>query len=27
MKALETWLGFLAACWNISLSPGAGAIA
>ncbi|WP_122210126.1 LysE family transporter [Pseudomonas viridiflava] len=25
--ALETWLGFLAACWIISLSPGAGAIA
>ncbi len=25
--ALETWLGFFAACWVISLSPGAGAIA
>ncbi|MCF5029306.1 LysE family transporter [Pseudomonas syringae] len=25
--ALETWLGFFAACWIISLSPGAGAIA
>ena len=25
--ALETWLAFLAACWIISLSPGAGAIA
>lgn len=24
---LETWLAFLAACWVISLSPGAGAIA
>jgi len=24
---LHTWLGFLAACWIISLSPGAGAIA
>lgn len=24
---LETWLGFFAACWIISLSPGAGAIA
>ena len=24
---LETWLAFLAACWIISLSPGAGAIA
>ncbi|EGH49816.1 hypothetical protein PSYPI_48420, partial [Pseudomonas syringae pv. pisi str. 1704B] len=22
-----TWLGFFAACWIISLSPGAGAIA
>jgi len=25
--SLETWLGFFAACWVISLSPGAGAIA
>ncbi|MFZ6048288.1 homoserine/homoserine lactone efflux protein [Pseudomonas sp. CR3202] len=25
--ALETWLAFLVACWVISLSPGAGAIA
>jgi len=25
--ALETWLAFFAACWVISLSPGAGAIA
>ncbi len=25
--AFETWLGFFAACWIISLSPGAGAIA
>lgn len=25
--ALETWLGFFTACWVISLSPGAGAIA
>ncbi|TLX58814.1 homoserine/homoserine lactone efflux protein [Stutzerimonas nosocomialis] len=25
--ALHTWLGFLVACWIISLSPGAGAIA
>ena len=25
--ALQTWLAFLAACWVISLSPGAGAIA
>lgn len=25
--SLETWLAFLAACWVISLSPGAGAIA
>ncbi|MFC5694346.1 homoserine/homoserine lactone efflux protein [Pseudomonas sp. GCM10022186] len=25
--ALETWLAFLIACWVISLSPGAGAIA
>ncbi|HEX8541275.1 MAG TPA: LysE family transporter [Pseudomonas sp.] len=25
--ALDTWLGFFAACWVISLSPGAGAIA
>ncbi|CAH0192633.1 Homoserine/homoserine lactone efflux protein [Pseudomonas sp. Bi70] len=25
--ALETWLAFLVACWLISLSPGAGAIA
>ncbi|OEC36855.1 homoserine/homoserine lactone efflux protein [Pseudomonas cuatrocienegasensis] len=25
--ALETWLAFLVACWIISLSPGAGAIA
>ncbi len=25
--AFETWLAFLAACWVISLSPGAGAIA
>ncbi|MFZ3152701.1 homoserine/homoserine lactone efflux protein [Pseudomonas sp.] len=25
--ALETWLAFLLACWVISLSPGAGAIA
>jgi homoserine/homoserine lactone efflux protein len=25
--ALETWLGFFAACWVISLSPGTGAIA
>lgn len=25
--ALEVWLGFFAACWVISLSPGAGAIA
>lgn len=25
--ALETWLAFLLACWIISLSPGAGAIA
>lgn len=25
--ALETWLGFFVACWIISLSPGAGAIA
>ena len=25
--ALETWLAFFAACWLISLSPGAGAIA
>ena len=25
--SLETWLAFLAACWIISLSPGAGAIA
>ncbi|GFM80546.1 threonine transporter RhtB [Pseudomonas cichorii] len=25
--ALETWLAFFAACWIISLSPGAGAIA
>ena len=24
---LETWLAFFAACWVISLSPGAGAIA
>ena len=24
---LETWLAFLVACWVISLSPGAGAIA
>ena len=24
---LETWLAFLVACWIISLSPGAGAIA
>jgi homoserine/homoserine lactone efflux protein len=27
MMELETWLGFLAASWIISLSPGAGAIA
>jgi homoserine/homoserine lactone efflux protein len=27
MMSLETWLAFLAACWVISLSPGAGAIA
>ena len=25
--SMETWLAFLAACWVISLSPGAGAIA
>lgn len=25
--ALQTWLAFLVACWVISLSPGAGAIA
>ena len=25
--SLETWLAFIAACWVISLSPGAGAIA
>jgi homoserine/homoserine lactone efflux protein len=25
--ALETWLAFFLACWVISLSPGAGAIA
>ena len=25
--ALETWLAFLVACWVISLSPGAGAVA
>ncbi|HLA32801.1 MAG TPA: hypothetical protein VJ047_17410, partial [Pseudomonas sp.] len=25
--ALETWLAFFVACWVISLSPGAGAIA
>ena len=25
--SLETWLAFFAACWVISLSPGAGAIA
>jgi homoserine/homoserine lactone efflux protein len=25
--SFETWLGFFAACWVISLSPGAGAIA
>jgi homoserine/homoserine lactone efflux protein len=25
--AFETWLGFFTACWIISLSPGAGAIA
>ena len=25
--ALQTWLAFMAACWVISLSPGAGAIA
>ncbi|MDV3440778.1 LysE family transporter, partial [Pseudomonas otitidis] len=25
--ALHTWLAFLVACWVISLSPGAGAIA
>ena len=24
---IETWLAFLVACWIISLSPGAGAIA
>ena len=24
---LQTWLAFFAACWVISLSPGAGAIA
>jgi homoserine/homoserine lactone efflux protein len=27
MMSLETWLAFFAACWVISLSPGAGAIA
>lgn len=25
--SMEVWLGFFAACWVISLSPGAGAIA
>ena len=25
--ALETWLAFFVACWVISLSPGAGAVA
>ena len=25
--AVETWLAFFVACWVISLSPGAGAIA
>ncbi|MBS0552245.1 MAG: threonine transporter RhtB, partial [Proteobacteria bacterium] len=25
--ALDTWLAFFTACWVISLSPGAGAIA
>jgi homoserine/homoserine lactone efflux protein len=27
MMSFDTWLGFFAACWVISLSPGAGAIA
>ncbi|NLC02553.1 MAG: threonine transporter RhtB, partial [Pseudomonas formosensis] len=25
--SLDTWLAFLLACWIISLSPGAGAVA